>query len=201
MSVLDILTQQLDDKAIQQMGNQLGVDDNTASQAVSAALPMLIGALANNSSQSGGAQALASALDRDHDGGILDDVVGFLGQGSQSSGLGAGILKHILGGRQGNAENALGKVAGLNSGQAGQLLSMLAPLVMGALAKQKQSGGLDAGALAGMLAGDRQRVERAQPQAGSFLQSVIDRDGDGNIADDIAEIGGGLLSSFLKNRR
>ena len=201
MSVLDILTAQLDDQAIQKMGNQLGVDPSTASQAVSAALPMLIGAMADNSSQSGGAQALASALDRDHDGSILDDVIGFLGQGSGASGLGEGILKHVLGGRQNNAENALGKIAGLNSGQAGRLLAMLAPLVMGALAKQKQKGGLDAGDLAGMLAGDRRRVEQAQPQAGSLLQSVLDRDGDGNIADDIAEIGGGLLSSFLKNRR
>lgn len=199
MSVLDLLMQQLDGDAIQQMGNQLGTDQATTSKAVSTALPMLVGALANNTSQGGGAQALASALDRDHDGSILDDVVGFLGQGGGSQGMGAGILKHVLGGRQGNVENALGKVAGLDSKQASGLLAMLAPLVMGALAKQKQNGGLDAGGLAGMLAGDRQRVTN-NPQAGSLLQSVIDRDGDGNIADDIAEIGGGLLSSFFKRR-
>lgn len=199
MSVLDLLTQQLDDQAIQAMGSQLGVDSQTTSKAVSAALPMLVGALANNTSNSGGAQALLSALDRDHDGSVLDDVVGFLGQ-SQSGGLGGGILKHVLGGRQGGAEQAIGKISGMNAGQSSQLLSMLAPLVMGALAKQKQSGGMDAGALAGMLAGDRSRVEGSGSQAGSLLQSVIDRDGDGNIADDIAEIGGSLLSSFLSKR-
>ena len=201
MSVLELLSQQLDDKAIQQMGSSLGIDSETASKAVSTALPMLIGSLAKNTADSGGAQSLAGALDRDHDGSILNDVAGFLGQGSQASGLGAGILKHMLGGRQGGAEQAIGQVAGIQSGQASQLLSMLAPLVMGALAKQKQSGGLDAGALAGMLANDRRQVETSQPKAGSMLQQVIDRDGDGNIADDIAEIGAGLLGSFLKSRR
>lgn len=200
MSLLELLSQQLDDQAIHNMGRQLGTDPNSTSKAVSAALPMLVGALANNTQSSGGAQALAGALDRDHDGSILDDVAGFLG-GSQAEGLGGGILKHVLGGRQQGAATAVGRASGLNSGQAGQLMAMLAPLVMGALAKQRQTGGLDAGGLAGMLAGERRRVEQAQPGAGSLLEQVIDRDGDGNIADDIAEMGAGLLGSLLKGRR
>ena len=161
---------------------------------------MLVGALANNTNQSGGAQALLGALDRDHDGSVLDDVAGFLGQ-SGAAGLGGGILGHVLGGRRQGAERAVGKVSGLDSGQAGQLLAMLAPLVMGALARQRRSQNLDAGGLAGMLAGERRRVEQAQPQAGSLLQQVIDRDGDGDITDDLAQMGAGLLGSFLKGRR
>ncbi len=200
MSLLELISQQLDDQAIQKMGRQLGADPESTSKAVNLALPMLVGALANNTTSSNGAQSLAGALDRDHDGSILDDVAGFLG-GGQSGGLGAGILKHVLGGRRQGTENAIGKASGLNTSQAGQLLAMLAPLVMGALAKKRQSSQLDAGGLAGMLANERRQVERAQPKAGSLLEQVIDRDGDGDIADDIAEIGASLLGSFLKNRR
>lgn len=198
MSLMELLSKQLDDRAVQQIGGQLGLDPQSTSKAVSAALPMLLGALAKNSNDADGAKSLASALDRDHDGSVLDDVVGFLGQGqSATTGAGSAILKHILGGRRGGAEQALGQVAGINSGQAGQLMSMLAPLVMGALAKQKKSQGMDSGALAGMLTRERQNMDSS---AGSLLSNVLDRDGDGNVADDIAELGAGLLGSFLKKR-
>ncbi|MEM6795085.1 MAG: DUF937 domain-containing protein [Acidobacteriota bacterium] len=200
MSLLEMLGGQLDDQAIQQMSQQLGIGSQETSRAVSAALPMLVGALAKNTSQSGGAQALAGALDRDHDGSVLDDVAGFLGQGGQG-GSGQAILGHILGGRQGGAEQAISRSAGVDQGSAGQLLSMLAPLVMGALAKQKQQSGLGAGDLAAMLGQERQRVEQSSSGAGSLLSQVLDRDGDGDISDDLAKIGGNLLGSFLSGRR
>ncbi|MEM8931488.1 MAG: DUF937 domain-containing protein [Acidobacteriota bacterium] len=200
-SILDLIGQQLDGNAIQAIGQQIGANSDVTEKAVNAALPMLIGSLANNTQNAGGANALAGALDRDHDGSILDDVAGFLGGGQAGGGMGQAILGHILGGRQGGAENALGKVSGLNSGQAGQLLSMLAPLVLGALGKQKRQGGLDGGGLASILAGDRQRVEQSQPGAGGLLAAVIDQDGDGDIGDDLAKIGGSLLGGLLGGRR
>ena len=201
MSVLELLGQQLDTNAIRKMSQQIGADEQATSSAVNAALPMLVGALANNTQQSGGAQALLGALDRDHDGSVLDDVVGFLGQGSQGGGMGQAILGHILGGRQQGPEQAIGRASGLNTSQIGPLLSMLAPLVMGALSKQKQQNDLGADGLAEMLGQDRRRVETAAPGAGSLLSSVLDQDGDGQIGDDLAKIGGSLLSGFLSGRR
>ncbi|MEM8997514.1 MAG: calcium-binding protein, partial [Acidobacteriota bacterium] len=67
--------------------------------------------------------------------------------------------------------------------------------------KQKQQGGLGADGLASMLGQERQRVEQAAPGAGSLLTSVLDSDGDGQIGDDLAKIGGNLLGSFLSGRR
>ncbi|MEM1181222.1 MAG: DUF937 domain-containing protein [Acidobacteriota bacterium] len=205
MSVLELLSQQLDSNAISEMSRQIGADEKTTQNAVNAALPMLVGALANNTQQAGGAQALLGALDRDHDGSVLDDVMGFLGgaggQGGQGGGMGGAILGHILGGRQAGAEQAIGRASGLNAASVGPLLSMLAPLVMGALSKQKQQGGLGADGLASMLGQERQQVERAAPGAGSLLSSVLDSDGDGEIGDDLAKIGSNLLGSFLSGRR
>ncbi|MCG8455803.1 MAG: DUF937 domain-containing protein [Holophagales bacterium] len=200
MSLLELLGQQIDGQAIRNMSQQLGEDPETTSKAVSAALPMLVGALANNTSRSGGAQSLLSALDRDHDGSVLDDVVGFLGQGGAAA-SGQGILGHLLGGRQVGAEQALGKVSGMNAQKAGQLLAMLAPLVMGVLGRARQQESVDADGLAGMLARERREVERAQPKAGSLLEQVIDRDGDGDVSDDLLDIGSSLLGSFLGGRR
>jgi hypothetical protein len=200
MSILDLVSQQIDDRAIASMSQNLGVDAQTTQTAVSAALPMLVGALAKNTQQSGGAQSLLSALDRDHDGSVLDDVVGFLGQGNAQS-IGGSILGHVLGGRQQNAQTAIGKVSGMNQQTAGQLLAMLAPLVLGALSKQRQSNGLDADGLAGALNQDRQRVEQQNQGVGSLLSAVLDKDGDGDISDELLQMGGSLLGGLLGGRK
>lgn len=50
---------------------------------------------------------------------------------------GSGILKHILGGKQSGAIDMISQKSGLDSSSAGSLLSMLAPLVVGALGKGK----------------------------------------------------------------
>ena len=65
--------------------------------------PLILGALSKKKNQTGGAglDGLASLIDRDGDGNILDDIAGFLGPalggGSASSGSG-GLLGSILGG-------------------------------------------------------------------------------------------------------
>lgn len=81
------------------------------------------------------ASGLLGALDRDHDGSILDDVAGFIGNNDNSAG--DGILKHVLGDNRNTVENGLSAKTGLNSSQIGQLLKMAAPLIMGYLGKQK----------------------------------------------------------------
>ena len=202
MSLLELLGQQIDDKAIQNISQQVGASPEATSRAVSGALPMLVTALANNASSGQGANALASALDRDHDGSILDDVAGFLGGGGGGGGgVGGAILGHILGGRQGNAEQALGKMSGLESGQIGQILTMLAPLVMGALSRQKQQNGIDAGGLGDLLAGERRQAEKAAPDAMGVLGSLLDSNNDGNVGDDLARLGMGVLGNLFGGKR
>src|SRR5262245_33465534 len=139
-SLSSLLDQTLQSGALSQIGAQLGTDPQTTSTAVSAALPMLVGALARNASTEGGAQSLASALARDHDGSILDDVGGFLGGGAATF-SGAGILGHLFGGRQQAVEQAVGQSSGLDAQSARQLMAMLAPIVMGALSRRAQQGG------------------------------------------------------------
>ncbi|MEM7355905.1 MAG: DUF937 domain-containing protein [Acidobacteriota bacterium] len=199
-SILDLVTQSLGAGGTRQIGQQLGLDEGSAAKAISGALPVLMGALARNSNSSSGAGALAGALDRDHDGSILDDIGGFLGGGGAES-AGAGILKHVLGGRQPQVQAGLGQASGLDAGKAGQLLSMLAPIVMGALGKAQRGRGLDAGGLGAMLGQEQRRIERREPQLGGMLGSLLDADGDGSVMDDITKIGGSLLGGLLSGRR
>jgi hypothetical protein len=190
MSLLDMLQQRLGGNAVQQISQQLGTDHVTTESAIAAALPMLVGALARNAQDPAQAGALSNALSRDHDGSVLDDVAGYLGRGG--TGDGDGILGHVLGGQRQSVQNGLGHISGLDPAKAGMLLSLLAPLVMGALGKAQRDGKLDPGGLAGMLGAERQRAADAAPGVMGMLGKFLDRDGDGSIMDDI----GGMLGKL-----
>jgi len=81
----------------------------------------------------------------------------------------------------------------------GKLLTMLAPLVMGALGKKQRQGGLNPSDLGGLLRQEQRTAVKQAPDLG-MLGSLLDADGDGDIKDDVAKIGGSLLKSFLKRR-
>ena len=187
--LFDLLKSQLSGGTIGQMGQILGRDEKSTQSAVTAALPVLLAAMAGNSSSPGGASSLLNALDKDHDGGILDDISGFLGQAS--SGPGEGILKHVLGSRRPAVERAVSEQSGLDMGSASQLLAMLAPIVMGGLGKVKRQQGLSAPDLAAFLKGEQKSAAREAPD---LLTSLLDQDGDGSVVDDLL----GMAGRFFK---
>ncbi len=194
-SILEMLMENLSGEPTRQISQAVGGDEQSVSKAVTTALPLLLGALNRNAGDSGGAEALLGALGK-HDGSILDNIGGFLGQGGDTTD-GAGILRHALGQKQGNVEAGIGKMSGLDSGSVGKILAMVAPLVMGALGKQQRQQGLDVSGLAGMLGQEKQSFEQRAPEAMGPLGALLDTDGDGQIADDVINIGSKLLGGLF----
>lgn len=209
-ALTDELFAQLEGAPLQQISQQLGVGKAQAAGAVSAALPLLIGALGKNASQPQGAEALFGALQKDHAGSAdIGSLLGMvLGGGAATRQTdGAGMLGHILGGQQDRAEQHLGEATGLGGDRAGQLMKILAPIVMAYLAKRMFSGS-DSDAATGMAGGRNPTADvlgailgREQQQArqqggigGGLLGAVLDQDGDGQLGfGDLLKIGGGLL--------
>jgi hypothetical protein len=189
-SLTDTLMSRLGASEIQQLGDTIGADPAATGKGLAAAIPMLFGALAQNAGNEEGRTALEGALRKDHDGSVLDGLSGFFGAGATEPGK--AILGHVLGGRQATAEQGLSAVSGLGKDQAGKLLALVAPLVLGALGKARREGALDAGGLAGLLAGERQGAAGAL----GGLSGLLDRDGDGSVADDV--LGG--LAKGLKGK-
>lgn len=188
MSLLDQLTQSLGPNALQEISQKLGTDSGTTNSAISAALPVLLGALASNASTSTGANALNNALGK-HDGSVLDDVEGMVSQGNTS--VGEKILSHVLGNKQPVVANGIGNATGLDAGKATALLAMLAPLVMGALGKAQRTNGLDAGGLASMLGNERNRINSNGALGG--LMGMLDQNNDGSVVDDVMGIAGKMF--------
>jgi hypothetical protein len=194
MDLMQILMQQLSGDGVKQISQKIGADEGTTNQAIGTALPVLISALAKNSSQQGGAENLHRALQNDHDGSILDDLSGYL-SGSNTASGGEAILGHVLGNRQNNVTNALSQQTGLDKGSIFQLLATLAPMVMGALGKTQAQGGFDPGSLSGYLNGQKQQVQASSPDMMGMLTSLLDQDKDGSIIDDLGNIAGKLFKN------
>ncbi|HEX9945421.1 MAG TPA: DUF937 domain-containing protein [Thermoanaerobaculia bacterium] len=193
--LIDLINERLDDRALSQLSQQIGADPNTTRQAVPAALTALLGGLSHNTAQPAGAQQLAGALARDHDGGLLDDLSGFLGNPANSQG--AGILGHVFGARRPAVESQVSRTTGLDQAQVARLLMLLAPVVLGALGRAQRQRGLDPGGLSDVLGHERQRIEQAHPQHRGLLNVLLDRDQDGQIADDLM----GMAGDFMRGRR
>jgi hypothetical protein len=187
--LLDLIGSRLDSGAVQQISGRLGADRNATSTAISAALPLLLGALAKNASSPDGARQLHDALARDHDGSRLGRVPDPDADGPE----GNAILKHVLGERRGVAEQGIAKASGLDLAKVGPLLAMLAPLVLGAVGKARNERGLGPADLGAMLGGERDAIGAASPGMMGALSQLLDRDRDGSVVDDLGGMLGGLF--------
>jgi hypothetical protein len=98
------------------------------------AMPAIVAGLTRNTRSRAAAAGLPDALDRNHDGSVLDDVMGYLGGGGNLAD-GAGILGHVLGGRQTTVERAISASSGVDMASVSKILAMVAPLLMGALGR------------------------------------------------------------------
>ncbi len=184
-SVMDLLTQQLGPEQMEQISQQLGVDKSQAENAVGMALPTLLGAVARKADDENEVQRLHDSLQQEDDS-VFDNLSGLLGGASSGPaaqgflGDGGGILESILGGKKSKVEDGIGKASGLSGGQAGSLMAMLAPMVLGAIGnKAKSGGGMDLGGLAGMLRGEKETMEKQA--TGGLLSGLLDQDGDGDF--------------------
>jgi hypothetical protein len=189
-AISQMITQQLSGAAANQIATRLGISPSTANMAVQVAVPLILAALARNASQPQGAEELHQAVTTDHDGSILDNLMGYLG--NPQSANGAGILGHVLGPQRPAVESNLASATGLDPSAAGNLMEIVAPLVMGAVGREQQQNGLDSNGLAQYL-GQQQQQQAANPDMMGMLSSMLDSNKDGSMTDDLARIAGNFF--------
>lgn len=211
MSPLELIARRLDQQAVGQLSQRVGASPQQTQTAAAGIAEALLGAMARQAqSDPRRVQQIERALERDNHSALLDNIGALLGGGAAPQGVssramnGMGILRHVLGNRTGRVADQVGNASGLNAAQVGQLMVMLAPIVMGALGKSRQQApqqqGL-AGILGQVLGGGGASQAQRQPTVNrSFLDAVLDRDGDGNSTDDLARMGGQLLGGLLGRR-
>lgn len=185
--ILDLLNSPVGKSIISGVAGQTNQTESKTQDVLTMALPVLMQAMRRNASSPQGAESLLGALGSKHDGSILDNLGGLFSGGVDSGILNDGgkILGHVLGNKQSNVENALSQKSGVDAGSVAQILKVAAPLLMGVLGSQAKQqnvnsqSGLD-GLLGGLIKGNSPQNNQ------SFLESILDADGDGSIIDDVA---------------
>lgn len=193
-----MITKQMGSSMMEQMAQKLGGDNDGVKRAAAVAVPMILAAIKRNASSKQGAEALAGALEKKHsDGGILGNLGNLLGGDSMQDG--GKILGHVFGNKQSNVQQQLGKATGLGGQGAGDLMSMLAPMVMGALGSAKKQNNMSIEGLQDLLRQEQKTIQKRQPKQMGVIEGMLDSDGDGDVdMSDILKKGGGLLSGFFK---
>ncbi len=181
--ILDLLKGSVGEQLVGSLSQGVGESPEKVGSALTTALPMLLGAMKNNSADEQGASGLLGALTGGkHDGSILDNI-GSLAGNSEVLKDGAGILGHLFGGKEETVAQVVGAQSGLNTSSALNLLKMAAPVVMGFLGKKTQESGVSdsngiGDMLGGLLGGSGDGVQ-------SMVTKLLDSDGDGSVIDDI----------------
>ena len=196
--LVDNILSHLDDAQIAAIAGQLGTDPAQARNAIEHALPLIVGHLAQNANTAQGASALNSAL-AEHAGFSIPDVLnGVLSGSAGTQGIGGAILGHIFGGNQNAANQGLGQITGLGQQNSAQLMAILAPIVMAALANHAQTQGVGAGGIGGMLAQEAQQIQQRGGVAGGLLNAVLNHSGGNMDLSNLVQSAGGLLGAFSR---
>lgn len=170
MSLIDLLTGNTSSQVAEQAENKFGISKNQIIALLAVAAPLVISHLRNKAQDSNEAEALNNALDKDHDGSILNDA----SQVESRQAEGGSILSHVFGGEKENVENQLSQNTGISIDKIGPILAMLAPVIMGYIGQEKQQNNVGAGGLGGLLDGILGNASsQAQTQQSSPLNDIL----------------------------
>ena len=198
-NLMNEVARHLNDDVIIQLSRQIGAQDpNQVKRAAQGISELLLNAIQRNASHQERGGGLFGAIEKDHDGGILGDLMSvFTGKkqvSNQSTMNGAGIVNHLLGKQQLEAAQIISQMSGLDIFKSGVLMQLIAPVIMGVVGQKQKSNGLDLGGLAQILMGGGQQQQASQGSpAGGIFGKLLDRDGDGSMMDDLLDIGMNIL--------
>ena len=167
MNIVDLVKDQLTSQVLGSLGSLVGTNEAQTKAASAAAIPAMLGGLAKLAGTSQGAGQLASALGG-LDLGMLGNLAGVLG-GSNASKM-ADKGGSLLGTLFGNSATSmivetLASFLGIKGGIARSMLSYLAPVVLGTVAKQLTSSGksIDASGIQSLFADQSRNIQSALP--------------------------------------
>jgi hypothetical protein len=160
---VDEFMKSLGPQVAQNLASNLKIDPGVATQMLPQVIPMILGGLKNQKDNFGGDARVDHILNKYGSADVLKDIGGLFAQKAKDK-TADPKLGGLLGEAGIQATNMLSQNYGLKQNVAAKLIPMLAPIVLGALTKKRDQGGLGSTGIA----------------------SLLDQDGDGSILDDVA---------------
>lgn len=184
MNLIDLITGKTGVQAATQVENKFDIGKNQIITLLVVATPLIISYLRKKSENTEEAEALDKALDKDHDGSILDQPELLENRRDE----GSSILNHIFGSKKTEIEQQLSQNTGISMDKIGGVLAMLAPLIMGYIGREKQQSQANAGGLRellGNILGGTQNTTGSPSLQDIFGQFLGGSSGTNNTLNDI----------------
>lgn len=183
--ILDTVQQHLSPEVVNQISQQIGIDPAATQQAITAALPVVLGGMASHADDPAAAAAIHE--EADNHAGILGGLGNLIpgGAGGMLGGLastvGAGglgsVLGSVLGSNRGAVQDGVTQASGLDPQRAKQLMMILVPIVLAAIAHHKRSSGLAPSEVGPTLQNQARsaqaEAERQSPHMGGLLGGIM----------------------------
>jgi len=161
-NLTSIVMQFLTPEVIGQIASLLGLDRAATQKATAGAVPALLAGLSDLVQTPAGTNQLTKLLSQQQTGSLTDLLRKGDPQGLAQAG--STMLSGLFGGRtlDGMAQ-AVGKFTGAGDSGGKSLITMLGPIVLGALGQHQRDAGLDANGLASLLRSQKDQIVAAIP--------------------------------------
>lgn len=199
MDLIELARSVLQDQQIEKIAEYAKTDKDTAWDATSSIMDLLLAWLTKNASTPEWAQSLDTAIAEDHDAWLLDNIWAFFGWEAPANANpkalnGEWIIKHILGNKTDASAEMVSKKTGIDKDTVMNLIVKLAPVAMAMLSKAKKDTNADSTGVAWLLKNAAQK-EQSSEWFMWFIGKFLDQDGDGSYMDDLAEF---AMKKFMK---
>ena len=194
-NLTSVVTQFLTPEVIAQIASFLGLDKATIRKAAEGSVPALLAGLSDLVATPAGSNQLSKVLSQQQFGSPADLL---RNAGAQRfAETGSNMLSGLFGNRtMDTMAQAIGRFAGMGDSSGKSLLSVLGPLVLGALGQQQRDAGLDASGLASLLRSQKDQIMAAIPPG------LADQLGAAGLIDKAgARIGNGMAAASAAGSR
>ena len=192
-SILDVLNTEIGEQLLGKASNETSEKKESIAAALSTAMPLILSAMKRNAQKDDGAASLDRALNSDkHNGNLLQNLSDVDSSSLQNEG--SKILDHIFGGKQSGINSTLSKTLNMDENSIASILKMAAPIILSILGSQKRKDNVSQGGLTDLIGSV---LGNSASNDQSFLETILDRDGDGSVIDDI---GGMILGGGNKKK-
>src|SRR5262249_4086725 len=156
-NLTSVVMQFLTPEVIAQIASFLGLDKAVTQKAAGGAVPALLAGLSDLVATPAGSNQLSKLLSQQQAGSPVELLRSAGAQGLAETG--SNMLSGLFGGRIADTmAQAIGRFAGTGESGGKLLLSMLGPIVLGALGQHQRSSGLDSNGLATLLPSQKDQI-------------------------------------------
>lgn len=168
MNLIDAVKDYITPELLNLASSRMGETDTSVSRGLNAAIPLIMGALAQKSSTDPGlmAQVMGLLTDRANTSDILGNLRGVLAgdpSTAPNTSLGSSLLSTIFGPQLGSVTSVLGEHAGVKSASASSIMTVAATMITALLGNTVRRDGLSASGLLSLLSGQRDSILGARP--------------------------------------